>query len=226
MAGRPALLLTAPRPHHHERGAWPMGVGGGVGGGGVGGGERLGRRPCKCKAPPSASLQPLPALLLRCCVRRARTTAPRTSPRPWSSCSTGCLRPARARPSPSCCPLMARRGRTCRWAGTHPPVRRSSHWHAICVCACVSLSRGPRAGRRCGERQPRPLPLRQHGGLLQPGVWAGGSEWAWYALWWWVTACPPIPSPQTLGGSLHPTGPNDVARIAPQVAAAVRPLLQ
>jgi hypothetical protein len=29
----------------------------------------------------------------------------------------------------------------------------------------------------------------------------------------------------TYGGSLHPTGPNDVARIAPQVAAALRPLL-
>ncbi len=29
----------------------------------------------------------------------------------------------------------------------------------------------------------------------------------------------------TYGGALHPTGPNDVARIAPQVAAALRPLL-
>jgi hypothetical protein len=30
---------------------------------------------------------------------------------------------------------------------------------------------------------------------------------------------------QSYGGALHPTGPNDVARIAPQVAAALRPIL-
>jgi hypothetical protein len=30
---------------------------------------------------------------------------------------------------------------------------------------------------------------------------------------------------QTLGGALHPTGPNDVARIAPQLAAKLRPIL-
>jgi len=27
------------------------------------------------------------------------------------------------------------------------------------------------------------------------------------------------------GGSLHPTGPNDVAQVAPQIAAKLRPLL-
>ena len=30
---------------------------------------------------------------------------------------------------------------------------------------------------------------------------------------------------QSLGGALHPTGPNDVARLAPQIAAKLRPLL-
>ena len=30
---------------------------------------------------------------------------------------------------------------------------------------------------------------------------------------------------ETFGGALHPTGPNDVARVAPQVAARLRPLL-